>query len=62
MGKKKDVIIKKLKHTKSKLTERVKKLKLKTVLKLGGEVCIAFVVISKLIVLILWEINTFINK
>ena len=57
MGKKKDVIIKKLKHTKSKLTERVKNVKLKTLLKLGGEVCIACVVVLKLLILILWEID-----
>ncbi len=62
MGRKRDVAINKIKDTKTKLLQRVKNIKAKTLLKLMCEGTLMLVVVAKMIILVMWEVNTFINK
>lgn len=59
---KKKYVITKFRDTKAELLRRAKNIKAKAVLKLIAEGSLAIVVIAKMIILIMWEINTLINE
>lgn len=62
MSRKRDVVITKIKNTKDKLHQRIKNIKVKKLLKVLCEGSLMLVVIGKMIILVLWEVNTLINK
>lgn len=62
MTRKRDVALIKVRDMRAKLLQRAKNVKKKAVLKLMCEASIGIVVIAKMIILIMWEVNTLINK
>ena len=62
MVKRNVMVLKKVSAAKTKLLQRVKKLKIKTLLKLIAEAVVALVIVTKMLILVLWEVNTLINK
>ena len=61
MGKKKDVIMRKLGHNRNKLLRKIRSLKDKINLKNVSGGIIGLVVVIKMIILIIWEIETIVN-
>ena len=62
MTRKRDVALIKVRDMRAKLLQRAKNVKKKAVLKLMCEASLGIVVIAKMIILIMWEVNTLINK
>lgn len=62
MTKKRDVVLVKFRDMRAKLLKQVKNIKKKTLLKLICQASLGIVIFAKMIILILWEINTLIDK
>lgn len=62
MTKKRNVVLVKFRDMRAELLKRAKNVKKKAVLKLICEASLGIVIIAKMIILIMWEVNTLINK
>ena len=62
MTKKRNVILVKIRDKGAALLKRAKNVNKKTLLKLICETSLIIVVIAKMIILIMWEVNTLINE